>query len=156
MHFLRRLINGILLPKLFWSTVRKNCSSDREKLLKFEAEGQEVAKILKWQDHVLCMFCPCSALVVFMYWTGNSMNNLLSYCGLIDAKIRASHKDLPVSVYIPNICLDWLFNCLIVLDLIGTWPNWNNFKKFSVSKIVLNCHCWNKFSFSQSKPEQLL
>jgi hypothetical protein len=27
--------NGILLPKLFWATVRKNCSSDWEKLLKF-------------------------------------------------------------------------------------------------------------------------
>ena len=27
-------INGILLPKLFWPTVRKNCSSDREKLLR--------------------------------------------------------------------------------------------------------------------------
>jgi hypothetical protein len=27
--------------------VRKNCSSDREKLLKFEAEGQEFAKILR-------------------------------------------------------------------------------------------------------------
>ena len=26
--------NGILLPKLFWHTVRKNCSSDWEKLLK--------------------------------------------------------------------------------------------------------------------------
>ena len=36
--------NGILLPKLFWPTVRKNCSSDREKVLKFEAEGQEFAK----------------------------------------------------------------------------------------------------------------
>ena len=31
---------GILLQKLFWPTVRKNCSSDREKLLKFEAEGR--------------------------------------------------------------------------------------------------------------------
>ena len=29
--------NCILLPKLFWPTVRKNCSSDREKLWKFEA-----------------------------------------------------------------------------------------------------------------------
>ena len=29
----------------------------------------------------------------------NSMNNLLSYCGLIDAKIRSSDKDLPVQVY---------------------------------------------------------
>ena len=27
-------VNGILLPKLFWPTVRKNCSSDREKLSK--------------------------------------------------------------------------------------------------------------------------
>ena len=39
--------NGILLPKLFWHTVRKKCSSDWEKLLKFEAEGQEFAKILR-------------------------------------------------------------------------------------------------------------
>ena len=37
----------ILLPKLFWPTVRKNCSSDREKLLKFEAEGREFAKFLR-------------------------------------------------------------------------------------------------------------
>ena len=32
--------NNILLPKLFWPTVRKNCSSDREKLLKFGAESE--------------------------------------------------------------------------------------------------------------------
>ena len=30
--------NGILLPKLFWPTGRKNCSSNREKLLKFKLE----------------------------------------------------------------------------------------------------------------------
>ena len=41
------VINGILLPKFFWPTVRKNCSSDREELLKFEAEGREFAKILR-------------------------------------------------------------------------------------------------------------
>ena len=39
--------NGILLPKLFLPIVRKNCSSDREKLLKFEAEGREFAKFLR-------------------------------------------------------------------------------------------------------------
>ena len=39
--------NGILLPKLFWPTVRKKCSSDREKLLKSEAEGREFAKFLR-------------------------------------------------------------------------------------------------------------
>ena len=39
--------NGILLPKLFWPDVRKNCSSDQEKLLKFVAEGQELFEITK-------------------------------------------------------------------------------------------------------------
>ena len=39
--------NGILLTKLFWPTVRKNCSSDREKLLKFEAKDQDFAKFLR-------------------------------------------------------------------------------------------------------------
>ena len=42
----RKVRNGILLPKLFWPTVRKNCSSDREKLLKFEAESREFSKFL--------------------------------------------------------------------------------------------------------------
>ena len=44
--------NGILLPKLFWPTVRKNCSSDREKLLKFEAEGRELAKKIDHKNHL--------------------------------------------------------------------------------------------------------
>ena len=37
-------------------TVRKNCSSDRQKLLKFEAEGQEFAKILSSLEQFLFMF----------------------------------------------------------------------------------------------------
>ena len=40
-------INGILLPKMFWPTLREYCSSDWEKLLKFEAEGREFAKFLR-------------------------------------------------------------------------------------------------------------
>ena len=36
--------NGILLPKLFSPTVRKNVLVIEKKLLKFEAEGQEFAK----------------------------------------------------------------------------------------------------------------
>ena len=40
-------------------------------------------------EHGQNMFCACN-------FHGNSMNDLLSYCGLIDAKIRASDKDLPV------------------------------------------------------------
>ena len=43
------------------------------------------------------MYTTCSELVVFMYRTGKSMHNLLSYCGLDDARTSASDKDLPVS-----------------------------------------------------------
>ena len=62
-----------------------------------------------WVEHVVyknCSECqkqflyavlPRFVLGIFLYWTCNSMNNLLSYCGLVDAKIRASDKDLPVS-----------------------------------------------------------
>ena len=32
------------------------------------------------------MFLACN----FMYWTRNTMNNLSTYCGLVDEKIRAS------------------------------------------------------------------
>ena len=42
--------NGILFWILFWPTVRKNCSSGWEKLLKFEEEGREIAKILRPQE----------------------------------------------------------------------------------------------------------
>ena len=41
------LSNGILLPTLFWPIVRKNCSKDQEKLLKFEAEVWEFATFLR-------------------------------------------------------------------------------------------------------------
>ena len=45
--------NGDLLPKLFRPTVRKVCSSDGEKLLKIEAEGQEFAKILRSREQFI-------------------------------------------------------------------------------------------------------
>ena len=40
-------------------------------------------------EHVLLMFCACN-------FHGNSMNNFLSYCGLVDARISVSDKYLPV------------------------------------------------------------
>ena len=43
------------------------------------------------------IFSPYSELGTFMHWTGNSLDNLLSYCGLVDARISTSKKDLPVS-----------------------------------------------------------
>ena len=58
---------------------------------------------------------------------GNSMNNLFSYCGLIDAKIRAFDKDLPVQL---NLCQKLLFlhqlthnmmtNCLLFMKIVSS------------------------------------
>ena len=51
-------------------------------------------------------YTKCCELVFF----GNSMNNLLSYCGLTDARIRASEKDLPVQLWqkLKNVCFKTL------------------------------------------------
>ena len=58
-------------------------------------------------QNMLCtqiVFCfdiqnTCSELAHFMYRTCNSMNNLLLYCGLVDAEITTSEKDLPVRLW---------------------------------------------------------
>ena len=60
------------------------------------------------------------------------MNNLSSYYGLVDAKKRASDKDLPVQVVekVPkclNICYKLIMEKLLVLNhgelLVYLWPN---------------------------------
>ena len=38
----------------------------------------------------------CTQHVLNLYFSCNSMNNLSSYCGLTDARMRASEKNLPV------------------------------------------------------------
>ena len=48
MHCAQKVHFGkILSDKWYFVTVRKKCSSDREKLLKFEAKGPEFTKILR-------------------------------------------------------------------------------------------------------------
>ena len=49
------------------------------------------------KKHFVCS--TCSELGIFMYSTGNSMNTLLSYCGLFEAKIRAPDNYLLVISY---------------------------------------------------------
>ena len=67
--------NGILLPKLFWPTVKKICSSDQENLLKFEAEGR-VSFVLQWNGaperyqmvltyKISCAACLLKVWIVF-------------------------------------------------------------------------------------------
>ena len=83
-------------------------------LITLPSTGKSLSEALLFAEHgenMLCTkivlnardnFCtqhvlPRFELGIFMYWTCNSMNNLSSYCGLVDAKIRASDKYLPVN-----------------------------------------------------------
>ena len=59
------------------------------------------------------MYTTCSDLVVFMYRTGKSMNNLLSYCGLVDSRISTSDKDLPVQL---------LYCTFLIAEFVATSP----------------------------------
>ena len=91
----------------------KDCSLNYEfSTWKLQAQNmlctQIVFLFLYWHSEQF-MYTTCSELVVFMYWTRNSMNNLLSYCGLVDARISASEKDLPVPLTLLSPCtLLWL------------------------------------------------
>jgi len=108
--------------RLVKSTQYKNlvqvCKSLSEALL-FAEHGENMlcTKIVlnvgnnSCTQHVL----PRFELGNFMYWTCNSMNNLSSYSGLVDARIWASDKDLPVP---KNLVL-------------------HNFSSFSKRKIVI-------------------
>ena len=49
-------------------------------------------------DSVLSLEFSCNELVNGQ-WT---MDNLLSYCGLVDARLRTSEKDLPVHEKLSN------------------------------------------------------
>ena len=46
-EFIVFLKKWYFVSKLFWPLWEQNCFSDRDKLLKFEAEGQEFAKVLR-------------------------------------------------------------------------------------------------------------
>ena len=84
---------------LFLHQLTHNLTRDCSLIYQFLHKNQ---KLRTWGEHILHKNCflflfwhseqflhktcspPCSELVVFMYWTGKSMNNHLSYCGLVD------------------------------------------------------------------------
>ena len=65
---------------------------------KLQAQNMLFTQIVlnvKTKTKTICvhnMFSWFSELVVFKYWTGNSMDNLLSYCGLVFARKSTSEK----------------------------------------------------------------
>ena len=46
----------------------------------------------EYQNKKQFVYTTCSELGIFMYWTDDSMNNMLSYFGLVDAKTRVVHR----------------------------------------------------------------
>ena len=66
---------------------------------------------------IICVhkiFCRYSELTIFM-------NNLSSYCGLVDAKKRGSDKDLPSLAVLGGVALIDIYLCCDWLIIIG--PN---------------------------------
>ena len=80
------------------------------------------------------MFSPCSVLGIFMYWTWNSINNLSTYCGLVDAKIRASDKDLPVQKQFLESCWSFLKSWKIFVPFV---------RLFQFAKMKSICCDWS-------------
>ena len=80
-----------------------------------------------WTIYVHNMFWKRSELAIFMYWTGNSINNLLSYCGLVDEKLRASDIDLPAYISEHRISASFLSH-RILWKCYSIWQKKCNFK----------------------------
>ena len=88
----------------------------------------DVVKILLSSWWVRWLY-QCSEHAIFMYWTCNAMNNHFSYCGLVDARISDSEKDLPV----------------FVVDFLSLKPYWeatfppNHFSLYSnINKLIVH------------------
>ena len=87
---------------------------------KIQVQNMLCTKIVLFWHSKQFLYTTWSELVFFSYWTCNSMNNLLSYCGLTDARISASKKDLPVNQDSP----DWCLNTSQILTFsLPFWPN---------------------------------
>ena len=81
--------------------------------------------IIRWVNKLFWMSiqkqkfvdATCSELVVFMYWARNSMNNLMTYCGLVAARISVSDKDLPVQKLVIQRAPSPLYHALEQLSI---------------------------------------
>ena len=87
-------------------SLTKDCSLNYEfSTWKLQAQNMlcKYINCSECQNKKQFVYTTCSELVVFMYWTRNSMNNLLSNCGLVDGRISASEKDLPVMAWTNSV-----------------------------------------------------
>ena len=65
----------------------------------------------------------CTQHVVNLYFSGNSMNNFMSYCGLTDARMRVSEKDLPVNITLKIFAVCVLNNIKNIQIHMGSYIN---------------------------------
>ena len=76
-----------------WESTLFNTNTSLSEALLFAEHGENIL-CTKIVLNVRNNFCahhvlPRFELGIFMYWTWNSMNNLSSYCGLVDAKKKS-------------------------------------------------------------------
>ena len=90
-HLQVKLCQKLLFLNQLTHNMTRDCSLNPPK--NTSSEHVVYKYCFECQKQYLCTTCsPRFELGIFMY----SMNNLSSYYGLVDAKIRASDKDLPV------------------------------------------------------------
>ena len=94
------LVNAVVSAQLQW---------DWDNISNFCCRCLELCSNWKWKiffrlvkkSFYICRLQNCFMKILLfscMYWTHNLMNNLMSYCGLVAARISASDKDLPVTL----------------------------------------------------------
>ena len=90
-------------------------------------------QVLFWMSKQKNNFC--TQHVVNLYFSGNSMNNLSSYCGLTDSRMRTSEKDLPVPKYfLNNHHLIWkILTKVTLLDFLKRFNY--NFTQFDIEEV---------------------
>ena len=94
-HKLRRQVLGLFLDHLppYFVILYLSWANFFQELLFLHQYDYRLFMELPWklQEHGQNMFCSCT-------FHGNFMDNLLLYCGLLNARISVSEKDLPVQL----------------------------------------------------------
>ena len=97
-----------LSEALFFASTIHNKTKDCSLIYQLNTWQLQVQNILcTWIVFYFCFDIQnniCTKHVLDLYFSRDSVNNVLSYCGLTDSRMRASETDLPV-LYYKLICM---------------------------------------------------
>ena len=134
--------NGIFLSKFFWPNVIKNCSSDRKKKLKYEAEGREFAKFtVIWEESIELPFkgknylwhsfdlttlrLPCSETIFPSCVRMHFVWKFRIFSSLKTCEVQSSMKKQIICIFIYQIIIlckkpksNWNLNKIIIMDVL--------------------------------------